>query len=82
MNKNDLVSAVATRPDQSDAGRAVDAVFDSIALHSSLVVMFVLLVLVRFLLRNAPQQPVATQELVKQSRSRHQSNQNLRLVRH
>jgi len=51
-------------------------------LHSSLVVMFVLLVLVHFLLRNALQQLVATQELVKQSRSRRQSNQSLRLVRH
>ena len=84
MNKNDLVSAVADSSGltKADAGRAVDAVFDSIASALKSVVMFVLLVLVRFLSHNALQQLVATHELVKQSRLKHQSNQNLRQAHH
>ena len=70
MNKNDLVSAVADTSGLPKLTLVAQLTLFLIAshLHSSLVVMFVLLVLVRFLSHNALQLLVATQELVKQSR--------------
>ena len=70
MNKNDLVSAVAESSGltKADAGRAVDAVFDSIAsaLKSGGDVRIV--GFGTFSVAQRQQQPVVTQELVKQSR--------------
>ena len=69
MNKNDLVASVADSSGltKADAGRAVDAVFDTLLALLNQVAMFVLLVLVHFLLPIALPLQVAIPVRVKQS---------------